>query len=149
MFRPHDPMILDIHNCHYPRSACPPGSPICQLLLHHLLSHSYALDSPSSKFQIVPSQTNNLHKPLRAAEFASVCRLPMSALLNFATAPVLVSLSPSWVLLHGLDSPSSSPCSSTICIADFHLTNIQLHKSALLIYTPIGMVASTPKHCFG
>jgi len=33
-----------------PRSACSPGSPICQLLLRQLLSHSYALDSPSSKF---------------------------------------------------------------------------------------------------
>jgi hypothetical protein len=32
------------------RSACPPGSLICQLLLRQLLSHSYALDSPSSKF---------------------------------------------------------------------------------------------------
>jgi hypothetical protein len=82
MFSPYDPMILDIHNCHYPRSACPPGSPIYQLLLRHLLSHSHALDSPSSKFQIVPSRTNDLHKPLRAVEFASACRLPMSALPN-------------------------------------------------------------------
>jgi len=46
-------MILDIHNCHYPRSACPLGSPNCQLLLRHLVSHSHALDSPSSKFYIV------------------------------------------------------------------------------------------------
>jgi hypothetical protein len=30
-----------------------------------------------------------------------------------------------------LDNPSSSPCSSTICIADFPLMNLQLHKSAL------------------
>ena len=37
MFSPHDPMILDIHNCHYPRFACPPGSPNCQLLLRPLL----------------------------------------------------------------------------------------------------------------
>jgi hypothetical protein len=65
-----------------PCSACPPGSPICQLLLRQLLSHSYALDSSSSKFQIVPSQTHDLHKPLRVAEFASACRLPMSALSN-------------------------------------------------------------------
>ena len=65
-----------------PRSACPPGSPNCQFLLHQLLSHSYALDSPSFKFQIVPSRTHGLHKPLRAAKFASACRLPMSALLN-------------------------------------------------------------------
>jgi len=74
MFSPHDPMILDIHNCHYPCSACPPGSPFCQLLLRHLLSHSHALDSPSSKFQIVPSRAPDLHKLLRTAEFASTCR---------------------------------------------------------------------------
>ena len=82
------------HNCHYPRSACPPGSPCCQLLLRHPLSHSHALDSPSSKFQIVPSRANDLHKLLRAVKFASACRLPMSSLPNSSTAPVLVSLSP-------------------------------------------------------
>jgi hypothetical protein len=65
-----------------PRSACSPGSPICQLLLRHLLSHSYALDIPSSKFSIVPSQALDLHKLLRAAEFASACRLPIPALPN-------------------------------------------------------------------
>jgi hypothetical protein len=43
---------------------------------------SYALDSSSSKFQIVPSRTNDLHKPLRAVEFASACRLPIPALPN-------------------------------------------------------------------
>jgi len=63
-----------------PRSACSPGSPICQLLLRHLLSHSHALDSPSSKFSIVPSQALDLHKLLRAAEFSSACRLPIPAL---------------------------------------------------------------------
>jgi hypothetical protein len=33
-----------------PCSACSPSNPICQLLLRQLLSHSYALGSPSSKF---------------------------------------------------------------------------------------------------
>jgi len=84
-----------------------------------------------------------------AAEFASACKLSMSSLSNSATALVLVSLSPWHVLLPGLDIPSSSPCSSTICAADFPLTNLQLHKSALLIYAPVGMAASTPRHCFG
>jgi len=57
---------------------------------------------------------------------------------------------PPWrVLLSGLDIPSSSPCSSTIYAADFPLTNLQLHKSALPIYAPVGMAASTPRHCFG
>jgi len=114
-----------------PRFACPPGSHICQLLLRQQLSHSYALDSPSSKFQIVPSRTHDLQKLLRAAEFASACRLPMSSLPNSSTALVLVSLCPWRVFLPGLDIPSSSPCSSTICVADFSLTNLQLHKSVL------------------
>jgi len=83
-----------------------------------------------------------------AAEFASACRLPMSALLNSVTALVLVNLSPWRVLLPGLDIPSSSPCSSTICAADFPLTNLQLHKYALPIYAPVSMAASTPRHCF-
>jgi len=68
-----------------------------------------------------------------AAEFASTCRLPMSSLPNSSAAPVLVSLSPWRVFLRGLDSPSSSQCSSTICAADFPLTNLQPHKSALPI----------------
>jgi len=142
-------MILDIHNCHYQCSACPPGSPICQLLLRHLLSHSHALDSPSSKFQIVPSRTNDLHKLLRAAEFASACMLPMSSLSNSSTAPILVSLCPWRVFLPSLDIPSSSPCLSTICAADFSLTNLQPHKFALPIYLIVGMAASTLRHCFG
>ena len=65
-----------------PRSACPPTSPNCQFLLRQLLSLSHALDNPTSNFQIVPSRTNDLHKLLCAAEFASACRLPMSALPN-------------------------------------------------------------------
>jgi hypothetical protein len=132
-----------------PCSACPPGSPICQLLLRQLLSHLYALDSPSSKFQIVPSQTHDSYKPLRVAEFASACRLPMSSLPNSSTAPVLISLSPWQVFLHGLDIPASSPCLSTICAADFPLTNLQPHKFALSIYPIIGMAASTLRHYFG
>jgi len=65
-----------------PHYACPPGSPSCQFLLCQLLSHLYALDSPSFKFQIVPSRTHDLHKPLRAAEFTSACRILMSTLPN-------------------------------------------------------------------
>jgi len=141
-------MILDIHNCHNLCSACPPGSPICQLLLRHLLNHSYALDSPSSKFQIVPSRTNDLHKPLRAAEFVSVCRLSMSSLSNSSITPILVNLCPWRVFLPGLDIPSSSPYSSTICAADFSLTNLLPHKSVLPIYLIVGMAAGTLRHCF-
>jgi hypothetical protein len=50
---------------------------------------SSSVDSPSSKFQIAPSRTRDLHKPSRAAEFASPCRLPLSA-----AAPVFISVSP-------------------------------------------------------
>ena len=37
----------------------------------------------------------------------------------------------------------------TICAADFSLTNLQLHKFALLIYSTVGMAANTLKHYFG
>ena len=84
-----------------------------------------------------------------AAEFASTCGLPMFALPNSSTAPVLGSLYPWRVFLPGLDIPVSSPCSSTICTANFPLTNLQPHKSALPIYPTIGMAASTLRHCFG
>jgi len=80
-----------------------------------------------------------------AAEFTSTCGLPMSSLPNSSTAPVLVSLCPWRVFLPGLDIPSLSPCSSTICAADFPLMNLQPHKSALPIYSP----ASIFRHCFG
>jgi len=130
-------------------SACPPGSPICQLLLRQLLSHSYALVSSSSKFKIVPSRTHDLHKSLCVAEFASACRLPTSSLPNSSTTPILVSLCPWQVFLPGLDIPSSNPCSSTIWAADFPLTNLKPHKSALPIYPTVGMAANTLRHCFG
>jgi hypothetical protein len=47
------------------------------MLLPRLL---HALDSPSSKFQIVPSHAHDLHKLLHVAEFASAYKLPMFAL---------------------------------------------------------------------
>jgi hypothetical protein len=110
---------------------------------------SHALDSPSSTFQIVPSRTNDLHKSLRVAEFVSVCMLLMFALLNSVTAPVLVSLSSWRVFLLSLDSLLSSSCSLTICTADFPFTNLQPHKSTLLIYPTVDMVVSTLRHYFG
>jgi hypothetical protein len=48
-----------------------------------------------------------------------------------------------------LDIPSSSPCSSTIYAADFPLTNLQPHKSALPISPTVGMAASTLRPYFG
>jgi len=73
----------------------------------------------------------------------------MSLLPNSSTAPILVSLYHWWVFLSGLDIPSSNPCSSSICAADFPLTNLQPHKSALPIYPTIGIAASTLRPCFG
>jgi hypothetical protein len=148
MFYPMIPWSRKTISVTNPRSACPPGSPICQLLLRQLLSHSYALDSPSSKFYIVPSWAPDLHKLLRAVEFAFACRLSMSSLSNSSTALVLVRLWPWRVFLPGLDISSSSPCLSTICAADFPLMNLQSHKSAMPIYPTIGIAASTLRHCF-
>lgn len=153
-----------------PLSACPPGSPICQLLLRQLLSHAPALDSPSPKS--VPSRSPDLHQLLRAAEFASACRPPIPALPNshlradsqclrcriprqpqFSSAYAPDEFSrldiPSSSLCSGLDIPSSSPCSSTISAADFPLTNLQPHKSALPIYPIVGMAASALRPHFG
>ena len=92
---PHDPMILDIHNCHYPRSACPPGSPNCQLLLRHLVSHSHALDSPLSKFYIVcqvePTTCTSCcalpNSHLRAGCQCLRCRIPRQSQFSSAYAP--------------------------------------------------------------
>jgi len=140
---PHDPMILDIHNCHYPRSACPPGSPICQLLLRHLLSHSHALDSPSSKFQIVPSRTNDLHKPLRAAKFASVCRLSIPALSNSHLRAGCQCLR-CWIPRQPLFS-SAYPPEEFSCVAwTVHRPAHVRQQSTLPISAPVGMAASTP-----
>lgn len=91
----------DLGCCHLPTFACPPGCPNCQLLLWFLLGLSHALDNPSSKFEIVPSWTTDLHMLLHATVFVSACRLLVYALLNLhlccwmsTTTPVLVSLSP-------------------------------------------------------
>ena len=102
-----------------PCSACPPGSPICQLLLRQLLSHSYALDSSSSKFQIVASRTHDLHKPLRCR-----IRICVQAANVFAA--------------EFLDSPSSHqpmPPDEFSCLAwTFHRQAHVRQQSALLIF---------------
>ena len=163
MFSPHDPMILDIHNCHYPRSACPPGSPICQLLLRHLLSHSHALDSPSSKFQIVPSQAPDLHKLLRAVEFASACRLLIPALPNshlragsqcwrcrIPRQPMFSSAyAPDEFSRLAWTFPRQAHVRRQSALPIFPLTNLQPHKSTLPISPTDGMAASTLRPCFG
>jgi hypothetical protein len=133
-----------------PCSACPYGIPNYQLLL----GLSYALDSPSSKFQIVPSWINDLHKLLRAAEFSSACKLPISVLPNSTTAPVLVSLSPWRVFLPGLNILLPSPCSSTICAVDFlwrtySCTNLRCRFIPLVAWLPAPLdivLDSLPKY---
>jgi len=102
----------------------------CRLLI---LLHD--LESSSSKFQIVPNQINDLHKSLRAAKFHdnpnSHQPIPLTSFLAWPGQSIIQS------------------CSSTICAVNFSLTNLQLHKSALPIYPPVGMAANTPRHCFG
>jgi hypothetical protein len=51
---------------------------------------------------------------------------------------------PSQLFLPGMDSPSSSPCSSKNMRYRFSPTNLQLHKSALPILPPVGMAAAAP-----
>jgi hypothetical protein len=83
----------------------------------------------------VPSRINDLHKPLRAAKFHdnpnSHQPIPLTSFLAWPEQSIIQS------------------CSSTICAVNFSLTNLQLHKSALPIYPPVGMAANTPRHCFG
>jgi hypothetical protein len=92
----------------------------------------------------------------RLAQAVARCRIRICVQVTnvcaaeFRDSPSSRQPIPPWrVLLPGLDIPSSSPCSSTIYAADFPLTNLQLHKSALPIYAPVGMAASAPRHCFG
>ena len=159
----HDPMILDAHNCHQPTFCMPTYQPQLPVLAASTveslacLGQSYVQLSDCAKSnQRLAQAVVRCRICIRVqavnvcvAEFTSACRLPMFVLPNPATSPVLVSLSPWRVFLLGLDNPSSSPCSSTIFVADFSLTNLQLHKSALLIYPTVGMAASTLRHCFG
>ena len=147
------------------------AAPSASSLLRQPLSHTPASDSPSPKF--VPSRSSDLHQLLRAAEFASACRLPIPALPNshlragsqclrcrilrqpqFSSAYAPDEFSHlAWTFPRpfspGLDIPSPSPCSSTISAADFPLTNLQPHKSALPIYPIVGMAASALRPHFG
>ena len=141
-------MILDIHNCHYPRSACPLGSPNCQLLLRHLVSHSHALDSLSSKFYIVPSQAPDLHKLLRTAEFASTCRLPIHALPNSHLRAGCQCLR--YRIPRQPQFSSTYPPDEFSCVAwTVHRQANVRQQSALPISAPVGMAASTLRAYFG
>ena len=57
-----------------------------------------------------------------------------------------VSVSPGRIFLHGLDSPSSSPCSSKNLRCRFSPTNLQLHKYALPI-PPLLAWLPLPQSC--
>src|SRR4030042_838690 len=60
------------------------------------------------------------------------------------TQRCFVSVSPGRIFLHGLDSPSSSPCSSKNLRCRFSPTNPQLLKSALPIFPLVGMADEAP-----
>ena len=90
----------------------------------------------------------------RLAQAVACCRIRIyvqtanSCAAEFCNSPSSHQPIPWRIFLLGLDSPSSSPCSSTICVINFSLTNLQLHKSTLPIYLIVGMAVSTLKHCF-
>src|SRR3990172_8476253 len=67
--------------------------------------------------------------------------LPLPQCLN---QRCFVSVSPGRIFLPGLDSPSSSPCSSKNLRCRFSPTNPQLLKSALPIFPLVGMAAAAP-----
>ena len=100
---------------------------------------SSSLDSPSSKFQIVPSRTHGLHKPLRAAEIASACRLPLSV-----TAPIFISLPPDEFSCLAWPVQRPAHVRQKICAVDFPPTSPQRHKSALPIFPTGGMTVIAP-----
>jgi len=77
--------------------------------------------------------------------------MPISSALPIPTLPppwlnqrCFVSVSPGRIFLPGLDSPSSSPCSSKNLRCRFSPTNPQLLKSALPIFPLVGMAAAAP-----
>jgi len=145
-----------------PRSACPPGSPIFQLLLRQLLSHFMpstvlrpSFGSCQVELMTCTSRCALLNSHLRAACQFMRCRIRICMrAVNVCTAEFLDSPYsrqpiPWRFFLSGLDIPASSPCLSTICVADFSLMKLQMHKSALPISTTVGMDASTLRHYFG
>jgi hypothetical protein len=135
-----------------PRFACPPGSPSCQFLLRQLLSHSYSLDSPSSKFQIVPSWTYDLHKPLCVAEFTSACRLLMSVLPNSHLCVGYQCLC-CWIPRQPLFSSTYPPdkfsyLTLTSSVQSMFVNNLRCRFSFDEPIATVGMAASTHRHCF-
>ena len=127
-------MILDIHNCHYPRSACPPGSPNCQFLSRLLLvSHMpWTVLRPSFRLcQVEPTTcTSRCALPnshLHAGCQCLRCRIPRQSQFSSAYAPDEFS-----------------------CLAwTFHRQANVRQQSALPISAPVGMAASTLRACFG
>jgi len=91
---PYDLIILDIHNYHYPCSACPPCSPNCQFLLCLLLvSHMpWTVLCPSFRSCQVepPTHTSRCTLPnshLRAGCQCLRCRIPRQPQFSSAYPP--------------------------------------------------------------
>ena len=103
---------------------------------------SSSVDSPSSRFHIAPSRTHDLHKPSRAAEFASACRLPLSA-----AAPVFVSLPVDEFSCLARPVQRPAHVRQKICAADFprrtcSCTNLRCRFFPLLAWLPLPIVGT-------
>ena len=99
------------------------GLPLPQCLSQQSFSSSLGLSSPS---RLIAST---------CCRFCRLCRFRRRC--RFQHCPpclnqrCFVSVSPRQIFLPGLDSPSSSPCSSKNLRCRFSPTNLQPHKSAL------------------
>src|SRR3972149_156854 len=97
----------------------------------------------------VPTRLSPPRQQANAAESADTAAESADTVPRAATAPAsnqrcFVSVSPGRIFLPGLDSPSSSPCSSKNLRCRFSPTNPQLLKSALPIFPLVGMAAAAP-----
>jgi len=172
------PMMLPLHPCSAPWShdLGRPWLPLTHVLPHDLgipwlplthVLHAY-MAAPSVSSCCVSCWVTRMPWTVLRPSFKSCqvepmtctsrCALPNSHMYagcqfmrcRIPRQPLFSSAYTHWrVFLPGLDIPASSPCSSTICAADFSLTNLQPHKSALSIYPTVVITASTLRHCFG
>jgi len=162
---PYDLMILDIHNCHYPRSACPPCSPNCQFLLCLLLvSHMpWTVLCPSFRSCQVepPTHTSRCTLPnshLRAScqclrcwiriyvQDANVCAVEFRDSPS-SRQPILLTSFPAWP---GQSIVQPMFVNNLRCRFSFDKpTAVQICVANLSHCWQLGMAASTLRHCFG
>jgi len=123
------------------REGCLHGRPPCATHDRPPAASSI-VDNPSSKFQIMPSQTHNLHKLLRAAKFTYACRLPMFVLPLSITTPIFVSLPFDKFSCLAWTVQCQAHVRQTICSADFpwqtyNCTNLRCRFFPLLAWLPL------------